>query len=463
VLVGLSGGPDSTALLHLLREAAPLFDPRFAIAACHLHHSIRGASADEDERFCREICERLGIPLVVERCDVPAECERRRLSLETAAREARHRFYLDAARRTGAACVALGHHRDDQAETVLFRLLRGTGLRGLRGMPIRRRLAPGESIVLVRPLLPTPRATILAYLDERGISFRRDETNDALDAARNRIRSVLLPAMEATAGRDMRPTLARIAAVAARAQRILERAGTEAERLARADAPRVPRRRAEIHLRRAVLADLGPAVAYEVVGRALARIGAGPLESSQWASLFPQFSGDRRIGRDVRGGARIESVGRDRVRIRRSARGAMPDTKPEGGAMPALELPVPGSCDLPGLGVRLEAEIHEDASTLLGARMTEIFDAGRVALPLRVRTWRDGDRIEIAKGKSKKLQDVFVDAHVPRDERRGVPLVVDAEGRLLWVVGLRRDAATFVETRTEGTGRALVLRAIRSR
>ncbi len=180
VLVGLSGGPDSVALLHVLLALG------YDVCAVHVNHEIRGADADEDEAFVRVLCESLRIPLTVERLDVPAMAEVEGKTLEQAARDARYDCFARLAAVFGASVIAVAHHRDDQAESILLHLFRGSGLTGLVGMRPRR----GN---VVRPLLCVKRADIETYLSENGLSYCTDTTNFLRCATRNRIRLDVIP------------------------------------------------------------------------------------------------------------------------------------------------------------------------------------------------------------------------------------------------------------------------------
>ena len=185
VLVALSGGADSVALLLELYSLQK--DRRISrLEAAHLHHGIRGSEADADAAFVRSLCERLSIPLTVDRIDVPALAEKDGISLELAARNARYAFLERVRTNRNLDCIALGHHRDDQAETVLLRLLRGSGTDGLSGMRVR-------ADKRIRPLLFTGKEAILAYLKAHGQDWRTDRTNFEPDATRNRIRLELMP------------------------------------------------------------------------------------------------------------------------------------------------------------------------------------------------------------------------------------------------------------------------------
>ena len=188
VLVALSGGADSVALLLELRKLQK--EKRILrVEAAHLNHAIRGREADSDTEFARALCERLSVPLAIERVDVPRAAKETGVSLELAARNARDAFLERVRSDRNLDCIAIGHHRDDQAETLLLHLLRGSGTDGLSGMRVR----TGR---LIRPLLHTDKSAILSYLAECGQDFCTDTTNFETDATRNRIRLNVMPVLE---------------------------------------------------------------------------------------------------------------------------------------------------------------------------------------------------------------------------------------------------------------------------
>src|ERR1700722_17948717 len=196
ILVGFSGGADSVALTSALLELRERLS--FRVVAGHLNHRIRGAESDRDEAFVRAMCERLRVELIVERAD-GLDPSISSANLEERARDARREFLLRVADHVHADFVALGHHRDDQAETVLMRLMRGSGAAGMAAMAER---GPGR---LIRPMLSLSRAEIRDYLDARAIPFVEDSSNSSHDILRNRIRADLLPMLE----RDYAPGLGR--------------------------------------------------------------------------------------------------------------------------------------------------------------------------------------------------------------------------------------------------------------
>jgi tRNA(Ile)-lysidine synthase len=204
LLIGLSGGSDSVALVHLLQELAE--DGEFSVVAlAHLNHRLRCA-ASRDEQFCRDLAARVGLPITVESVDVASYAQTQRLSLEDAARRLRYDFLHRAAESAAADRIAVGHTQDDQAETFLLKLIRGAGLTGLGGIYPRR----GN---IVRPLLDVGRADLRRYLESRGQTWVEDETNANLENPRNRIRHRVLPELNLAGGASSNPAIARAAAI----------------------------------------------------------------------------------------------------------------------------------------------------------------------------------------------------------------------------------------------------------
>jgi tRNA(Ile)-lysidine synthase len=222
-VVAVSGGSDSVGLLRLLHEIAPRAGLRLSVA--HLDHGARGESARGDASFVEGLAGALGLPIDLGRWDPP-----RAAHFEADARRARYAWLLDVARARGAKAVAVGHTRDDQAETVLHRILRGTGVRGLAGIPARRAL--GDSVALIRPLLTTSRQEVRGYLASLGQPFRDDATNLDTSRTRARLRHDLLPKLAAEYNPRVAEALVRLARLAAETDRAYSERVREAFRLA---------------------------------------------------------------------------------------------------------------------------------------------------------------------------------------------------------------------------------------
>lgn len=214
-LLGLSGGRDSVVLLHLLLAAG-----HRDLIVCHLNHRLRGRESDEDAAFVRSLAEKHGLPCEIGRTDVKALARKKKLSIETAAREARHAFFKRMSRKHRTNEVLLAHHADDQAETILGNVLRGCGLEGLGGMSLATTLNTGLSFL--RPLLRTRRAEIDEYVATHGLAYREDSSNASAEHRRNRLRHEALPLLSEIAGRDVVPLLNRLGTIAERDESFLQ-------------------------------------------------------------------------------------------------------------------------------------------------------------------------------------------------------------------------------------------------
>ena len=416
VIVALSGGADSVGLTWLLNEIAPAASWQL-VGLVHVHHGLRGDDADRDETFCRDLAHRTGLPIEVARVDVAARARAKRQSIEAAARDERYAAFASAAERIGATAVATAHTQDDQAETVLLRLFRGAGIRGLSAIRPRRDL-------YARPLLDVSRREVRGYLEERGEPFREDASNLDQRIARNRLRLHLLPLIVADWPGAVR-ALARFAELAADDERFL--AGMAAE-----VAPAVTfSRPAGVELDVRGLSELPPALARRVLREVLERTGGR-------VSLA-----------DIEAIRRLAASKRPRGRLDLSAvavekrENALRFERPLGvGRVEPFEygLPVPGEVRIHETDLTVKASFHTGAGSPSRGRddrREAVLQADRVILPLTVRNRRPGDRFyPLGAPGWRKLQDVLVDRKVPRTERDRVPLVVDATGQIVWVGGV---------------------------
>ena len=208
-LLGLSGGRDSVALLHLLLAAG-----HRDLVVCHLNHGLRGRESDADAAFVRSMAEKHGLACELAKTNVKAQAKKKKLSIETAAREARHAFFKRMSRKHGTRDVLLAHHADDQAETILGNVLRGCGLEGLAGMRLVTDLDNG--LRFLRPLLQVRRSEIDAYVAAQCLAYREDSSNASAEHRRNRLRHEALPMLGEIAGRDVVPLLNRLGSIAER-------------------------------------------------------------------------------------------------------------------------------------------------------------------------------------------------------------------------------------------------------
>jgi tRNA(Ile)-lysidine synthase len=449
VMVALSGGADSVALLQVLRELTEQADGHIApfklAGIAHLNHLLRGAQADGDEAFCRDLAEKASLPCDVERVDVGRIARETGVSLEQAAHDERYAFFDRAAARLNADLIAVAHTRDDQAETFLLRLLRGAGPRGLGGMHPR----TGR---VIRPFLDVGRDEVRNFLRDRHVQYREDASNADLDIPRNRIRHELLPLLESRFSPGIVEVLAREAAIARDDAQYLDAAATAAAARVLVAAPD----RVELSIP-ALLAE-PPAIAARVVRHAQQLASGGKFAGFDAVEAVLALAVSNSTGPLDLPGHRVNRLQETLVLTRRPGR-----TSPE---LPestfSYGLDVPGTVSVPEAACAISAEAHnvppgESASArwpLMGRGDQVVVEAGRLSRPLVVRSRRPGDAFRpLGLHGRKKLQDFFVDAKIQRGIRDKVPLVVDAEGRIVWVAGL----AVSEEFRVTDHTRAVVI------
>lgn len=425
MVVAVSGGGDSVGLLRALVELGPEFGLRLSVA--HLDHGARGEEGRGDARFVAGLAEGLGLP-----SDLGEWQGTRAGHFEADARRARYEWLAGVATARMARWVAVGHTLDDQAETILHRVVRGTGLRGLAGMPGRRRLAPG--VGLVRPLLDVTRAEVRDYLGAIGQPFREDSTNLDTSRTRARIRLDLLPRLAEGYNPDVAAALVRLGRIASDADRALGRVAAEAlGALTLEVGPDA------IVLDRPGLDRLDRAGRVDLLRLAWRRLGwpEGEMAARRWRRLADLGWSRLSVGAGVEAEATA-----DRLTLRRRT------PAPEPARRDPVPLSVPGWADWAGgrVGTTLEAEADRDESVDLDA----------LALPLEVRQAEAGDRFEPLGlgGRGQPLNDFFRGRGVGREARPTVPIVCDRAG-IVWVVGHR--IADRVRL-TDATRRALGLR-----
>lgn len=414
ILVAVSGGPDSLCLLHALSRAPKPFHIS-DLCAAHMEHGLRGEESKADALFVQSFCDERGIPCLVRRLDIAAEAARRRQSIQETARQERYDFLKKAADSFGSELIATAHNANDQEETVLLNILRGTGLTGLKGIPERR----GR---IVRPLLDVPRTEIEAYCREHELTPRHDASNaDPSHYLRNRIRLELLPMLEQDYHPGIRASLTRLSILSQRDDDYLSREAQAVFDALREDSGE------DIRLDPEAVASLHPAVASRVIRLAFEAIRGttdGLLEKHVEKTLGLALGTEQGCVTSpnpeciahVAGGSLV--FGRERFPVAATKRTAAHFAwriEATGEPDPALSLP-----------------------PVFEGFLTERIDAGAIDRgSLTVRDWENGDRIDPLGmgGRTKKLQDVFSDAKIPRDARREWPILCDSHGPL-WVPGL---------------------------
>jgi tRNA(Ile)-lysidine synthase len=410
LLVAVSGGADSVALLHLLRFAVDGLGLR--VSAAHFDHAMRPGSAS-DAAWVAGLCAAWGVPLVSARAGA-------RLGSEEAARVARYAFLEEARAHTGVALIATAHHADDQAETVLFRALRGSGVAGLAGIapvdPVRR---------LVRPLLGFRRAELRRYARLHRLRWRQDPSNASADPARNRLRLELLPRIEHTIAPGASAALARLAELAREDEAAWESVmAGEIAALARAE-------EGALILVRERLSGYDSAVAARLLRGLLRRLGVVPdRDGTRSALRFIRTAPSGRVLM-LAGGVRIATEFGE-ARIERVAPPLLPDAP----LVIASERGC-GSCRIGGRERRVAWRPAGGEEN--GGGCAASFALAPDDFPLLLRGRLPGDRVRTPAG-TRSLKRMFNDRRVPRGERARVAVLADARGRVLWVPGLARAA-----------------------
>ncbi len=427
ILVGLSGGADSIALTCALLDLRGRLG--FRLVAAHLNHRIRGAESDRDAEFVRSMCARLGVELIIERADgLDASIS----NLEERARDARREFLLRVADRVQADFVALGHHRDDQAETVLMRLMRGAGAAGMAAMAER---GPGR---LIRPMLSISRAEIREYLDARAIPFVEDSSNSSRDILRNRIRAELLPMLE----RDYAPGLGgRLVELAGEMRSLDDLVTAIAAR--ELDAMRVGGGAFDVSgfgaVNLAVQAVVIRLFLAERMG-SLRRISRAHVEAIRELIL----EGGPSDSIDLPGGWRAERE-YNFLRLVNAL-----ERKADNAAF-SVAIAADGITIVEAAGFKFEASTIAAADAPMPVSLSvAMFDAAKIAdTGLVARNFIRGDRIHpMGMRGTRKVHDVFVDRKLPRARRERFPVVMVGD-TIAWLPGLARGDCALVTKATE--------------
>ena len=431
-LVAVSGGLDSMVLLHLLHEQAARHDWRLTVA--HFNHQLRGRASDGDARFVAAAALRLQLPCECGGGDVRAEARRSGESLEMAARKLRHAFLARTAREQDCPRVVLAHHADDQVELFFLRLLRGASAEGLAGMDWSNPSPADAEITLIRPLLATPKSVLRQEAEARGLRFREDASNARLDILRNRLRHELLPLLRASYQPGLDAIVGRLTeTLGAQADCI----GEAVKRWRRTNKPAFGR--LPVAVQRAWLAEELLAMKREPDFTLIERLRSEP---SRPVEVGPGERIQRvRVGHH---GDKHESL---QILRAKPARASGEPSQAHPLRLPVSQAQAKARVVFGGV----EFTLRDLRGCSLPARQkgTEYFDADVVGAAVVLRHWRPGDRFQpLGLPAPAKLQDLFTNAKVPREERhRRVLLATDA-GCIIWVEGLRLGEPAKVTSTT---------------
>ena len=419
VLVGLSGGADSVALLKVLKRLSERHG--ISVAAAHFNHGIRGEDADKDELFCRELCEADGIPFSSERRDVPAYAKENGLSIETAGRLLRYDFLRRVKHKMGCDTIATAHHMNDNAESVLLHLLRGSGLAGLIG------IKPSRDDI-IRPLLCVTRAEIEAYLEEEGIPYRTDMTNLVPDGSRNRVRLELIPYIEKHINPAIVKTLCSMSGILGSDEAyLMEEARAAYERVREGNG-----------IRRFLTAELPYPIKTRVIRLALSDADAlVDIERKHLEAIFELLT--------ARTGAYITLPG---IEVRTSYE-LMIFGKAK--AKEAFSIPLrEGTVSTPAGVFRVESITgREGFFKSPNVCFMDLKKLAALGVQPEIRTRRDGDRFHpVGAAGGRKLKDFLIDRKVDREKRGELALTACGQ-EVLFVTGYASSELVKVDESTE--------------
>ncbi len=425
VLVGLSGGPDSVCLLSILSGLKERYG--LALHAVYVNHNLRPEETPKEIRFCKDFCKEKGVNFLVKSIDVLSRAKSLGLNKQEAARDLRYRAFDEAAVEVGAGKIALAHNADDQIETICMRFLRGAGPAGLSGMPVKRSK-------VIRPLIEIERADIESFLSAGNVPFVVDSSNLGMEYFRNKIRRLIVPVMKEL-NPSLAGTMAHTASILREEERYFSIVVTKAlmKMISRKTNNRI-----ELFL--SPMESMDTVILRRVLRRAIEE-----TDSLRGIS----FTHVEDIISLVRSGAPGKRLYLPRgIRVIRGY-ALLVITSEKAGRIGEYELCPPSEVAVKGAGTVIRA-FHEDVSGDPGdGRTSVLFDAAAMKFPLRIRPRAIGDFFfPMGFGRRKKLQDFFVDAKVPRDERDMVPIVVSGDD-IVWVAGYRADDRFRVRSGTE--------------
>lgn len=424
IVVAVSGGPDSVALLHIMNSLARRNG--FKIHAAHLNHGLRD-EAGSDEQFVIDLCREWGIDITSHKIDVGMLAKSKKKSVEEAGREERYRFMQNLCGQIGADKIATAHHRRDQAETVLMHLLQGTGAQGLQGMLPRRDM-------IIRPLLALKQEDITTYINDNNLPFRIDSTNFDKNYLRNRIRWQLLPLLESDFNPRIEDSLCRLAEVMGEENQHWENEiNTKWEQIV--DRNEDGQLTAQINELRMLPTALRRRFLHTLLNYAGANRVSG-ADVDRTGDLILRKGSGKKIR--VSGGLWV-SRSYDLLRLG----WVKPGTDQEEFC---YHVEVPGQTTIPELGIEIRTRLVQNKAS--GNRDVAYFDWDAMEKPLFIRSRRPGDRFmpEGLQG-TKKLKDYLIDAKIPVEDRNKMGILASAQ-QIYWLIGYRKTDAGKVESNT---------------
>ncbi|TCS80146.1 tRNA lysidine(34) synthetase TilS [Tepidibacillus fermentans] len=426
IIIGVSGGPDSMALLHILTNLVS--NP---LVVAHLNHQFRGIEANLDAEFVRDQCNKMGIPAVIKEYNVPLYMKEKKLGAQEAARKIRYQFYLETAKEWNAGYLALGHHANDQAETLMMRLIRGTGPHGLSGIPYVREF---EGLSIIRPLLDITREEIDQYIKEWSIPYRVDQSNFSTKYFRNEIRLNIIPYLQKY-NRKLINHLSQIAKLNQAEDDYMQKVATN-----ELNKSLIEKEKDTYILNVFYLQNLDIALQRRVIHLILSYLNLKEEFT---------FSHIEKILFLISQSHPSKSLDLPNLRVYREYDKIILKTIKELKHTPyVFEMSIPGVLELPHIKKRIRAYVSEKRNDPSG--VWDVFDFHLMKeKKITVRSRRHGDRMQI-KGMngSKKVKDIFIDQKIPKEWRDKQP-IIEADGQILWIPGIKRSNLKRISENTE--------------
>lgn len=428
ILIALSGGQDSVCLLQILHKLKEEF--KISLSAIYIDHRLRPEEIPLEMDFCKKLCHTLSIPFLTKSIDVLHFAKTEGISRQEAARELRYKVFYETADEIKANKIALGHNRDDQTETVLIRLIRGSGTTGLSGIPPLR----GK---IIRPLIEVERAEIEALLDKLNIPFVIDSSNLTDRYLRNKIRHLIMPEIKKI-NPGVTKTISRTSDIFRDEERYFDIIVTKS--LMKMISRKNDR---SIELFTAPMEILDTVILRRVLRRAIdATKGLRGIS-------FLHIEDIINLLKSGKSGDRIFLPNNIRVIKKYSL---LTITSEEPKKLPNYIIEKTGEIRLPESSLVLFTEIISagEVDGMGDGKKTATINADRLEFPLSIRARKSGDYFyPLGFGKKKKLQDYFVDEKIPRDERDSIPILINANGEIVWIVGHRIDERYKIEKDTK--------------
>jgi len=445
--IAVSGGPDSVALLNALIEIAPEYG--LELSVLHLNHGIRGEASDRDEAFVREEAKSKGLPFRGKRVSVPDIMKKRKGSLEEIAREERYRFFEEIIREDDLNKIAVGHNLDDQAETVIIKFLRGSGMEGLRGM------LPVRDGIYIRPLINVARSEIDSFLEKEGIGFVRDGSNENLQFLRNRIRNELIPELRDKYNNALVDTLNRTATILRIEDDFIEQ--TVEEILVDWG---IPRDENEVRIEIKKLATLHKALRQRIIkelleDKATSRKGIGYRHVRAVMDLVEgdNVSGLLSLPCHILIAREYDTISISRKEGLQHSSGLKDEerrvSEGKGVGEYSYRVHIPGGITVPDTGMSFRFDFVGSDEIDVRSEHAVFIDYNKIVPPLYIRNLREGDRIQpFGMEGRRKLSDIFIDKKIPKGKRKDIPFIADGES-VLWVPNITLSQRVKITDMTE--------------